>query len=605
MPPTTTRRPTEGQMAASRIAAVRGMVNQGVSTPDARAELRRPISELPNQPGQRTGFTVPMPDAVPSEALNGNFSIQDVRANRDTREQADIATNQFNTDFNNLTSRIGNTTLSSPFTNPEETLNRLLLRGTTDTQQALDTQGQTQADNIRGFANEFSQAGIDARTQFRLPELQQELGNTRNQIAERRVKLRETLRDFETNAERRGVAREFVDSEKAKVQADAVTELADLAIIESAQLGNVNEAKAEVDSLLAEKKQAFEFENLAIEAEIARLDKMDTRESQARKEQLDIALAERKRNIETALANEKEQRDYMVDAAANGADQGTLTAIRNAKSPQEAAFLASPFIGRIQRMQAESQMYTQSLQQQKLLAELNPTQDPTVSQDIVAYGQQYAESGKLPSVSELKQSGLTVAQVTEYAKQAPKPEGTILSTNTGIKSTSISPTQEDGILALYDIQKKVADLKELDKKRQQGLLSAGVGKLFGAEDQQRYIDLRGEIVDLLARARTGAALTNQEEEFYASQLPGRIGQVGVIPGTDMGLFGINSQDRIDNFGTKIQGTLDTKLSGTGTVIQGYSKVNIPSLGEKTVGEIIDIGGTQYRVLPDGTLTDII
>lgn len=345
MPPTTLP-------ASSKIKLARAQVNSGVSSADARRNVRGMTADT--VPQQRTGFMVNMPSTIPAEALNGKYSVSDVRAMRDNREQADMATAQFNTDYSNLTSRIGNTQLSSPFVNPEETLNRLLLRGTTDTQRQLDEQGQTQADTIRNFAGDYTQAGADARTQFGIPELQTNLAETRTKIADRQVKLRETLRDFETNAERRGVAREFVDSEKAKVQSDAAAELADLSIIESAQLGNLNEARAEVDDILAEKKQAFEFENAAIEAEIQRLEKMDTRESQARSEQLQIALQERTRNIETALANEKEQRGYMVDAAANGADQGTLAAIRNAKSPQEAAFLAGPFIGRMDRMQAQA-----------------------------------------------------------------------------------------------------------------------------------------------------------------------------------------------------------------------------------------------------------
>jgi hypothetical protein len=228
-----------------------------------------------------------------------------------------------------------------------------------------------------------------------------------------------------------------------------------------------------------------------------------------------------------------------------------------------------------------------------------------MSSDVVSYAQQFADTGKLPSVSELKQSGITVSDVTSYAKQLPKANGVLLSQNTGVKPSTLSPTQEDGILALKDISQKIKELKELDKERQKGLLSAGLGKIFGSEDQQRYIDLRGEIVDLLARARTGAALTISEEKFYANQLPGRIAEVGVIPGTGIGLFGVDSQSRIDNFDSKITSTLETKLKGQGLVIQGYSKIDVPSLGERTVGEIVNIGDTQYRVLPDGTLTDII
>lgn len=336
--------PQRDMGAVSRINQYKSLVSSGVNAQDARRQVR-------------TGnFNPTIPPVIPSTDLAGNKTFEDVMDTRANLESEANAKQQLNTDYANLTTRIGNTTLPSPFTNPEEAINRLLLRGTTDTQRQLDEKGQIQADTIRGFASDYTKAGTEARTQFGIPELQTGLAETRNRIAERQVKLRETLRDFETNAERRGVAREFVDSEKAKVQADAATELADLSIIENAQLGNLNEARAEVDDILAEKRQAFEFENSAIEAEIARLDKMDTREAEVRSEQLQIALQERTRNIETALANEKEQRGYLVDAAANGADQGTLMAIRNAKTPQEAAFLASPFIGRLERMQAEANM---------------------------------------------------------------------------------------------------------------------------------------------------------------------------------------------------------------------------------------------------------
>jgi hypothetical protein len=189
----------------------------------------------------------------------------------------------------------------------------------------------------------------NAVEQFALPELQQNLADTRNRIAERTNQLRTTLRDFETNAERRGVARQFVDAEKQKVQADAAAELADLAIIESAQAGNVAMAQEDIDRAVNAKIQAFEFENAAIQTEIQRLEAMDTRESQARSEQLQIALGERTRNIEQAVADEKQKLTYLSEAAANGADQGTLDAIRRATNVGEAAMMAGPFIGRLDR----------------------------------------------------------------------------------------------------------------------------------------------------------------------------------------------------------------------------------------------------------------
>ena len=219
------------------------------------------------------------------------------------------------------------------------------------------------------------------------------------------------------------------------------------------------------------------------------------------------------------------------------------------------------------------------------------------SDNLTAYASQFADTGKLPSPAELKLAGLSVGDVTKYARQIPKQEGALVSVKTGVKSSALSPTQEDGILALYDISKKTAELKELEAKRVKGLTSATLGKVFGFKDQENYLNLRTEIVDLLSRARTGAALTASEEKFYADQLPGRVGQIG------FGLFGTNTQNKINNFESKINGTLKTKLQGQDMAIYGYSKVKVGD-AVRTVGEVLDINGGQYRVLPDGTLTDV-
>lgn len=327
----------EAQGAINRIAQARQLRNQGMSAVDASMAVR--------QGGrQSTGFTVPMPDTVPAEALNGNVGRADVRSMRDTMEQNNLATEQFNTDYSNLMGRVQAPLNATPFQDPQAFIEQTLLRRSTDTQNNLDQARQDQANTLRGMSGDLTETRNDAVTQFGLPELQANLADTRNRIAERTNQLRTTLRDFETNAERRGVAREFVESEKQKVQADAAAELADLAIIESAQSGNVAMAQDDIDRAVNAKIQAFEFENAAIEAEITRLDKMDTRESQARSEQLQIALGERTRLITQAIDDERQKLTYLFQAAANGADKGTLDAIRKATTLEEAAMMVTPFL---------------------------------------------------------------------------------------------------------------------------------------------------------------------------------------------------------------------------------------------------------------------
>lgn len=354
MPPTTSPRRNitpEGRAAAGRIAEFRQNVNNGQTSAQARATVRQ-IEAGPSGMGVTSTRPNPMrvtpPDTIASTDLASNTTFQDVLNRRGELEQQAGIAQQVGQGYDALMGRIGN--IQSPLTNPEDTINRLLLNRPTETQNALDTAMGNQAQGFRQFAGQYQEAGQQAREDLGVGSLQSNLAETRNRIAERTNMLRQTLRDFETNAERRGVAREFVQSEKQAVQAEAAAELADLAIIESAQLGNLQQAQQEVDRILKEKAQAFEFENMAIEQEIARLEKMDSREAETRKTQLEIALSERKRNIETALANEKEQRSYLVDAAANGADNGTLDAIRRATTPGEAALLAGPWIGRMDRM---------------------------------------------------------------------------------------------------------------------------------------------------------------------------------------------------------------------------------------------------------------
>lgn len=311
-------------------------------------------AETPQQVSATPSFSMEVPETIPSTTLRSPATFNDVITRRRQAEQDQLATQQLGTDYDALLGRINTPVGATPFANPEQFLNNLLLNRPSETQAELDQTRQGQSDTIRSFAGDFREAGTEARDEFGVADLTTELQNTRTRIADRTKRLREDLRNFEVNAENRGVAREFVQGAKQKLQADATAELADLAIIEAAQTGNLQLANDQVDQVLQEKLQAFEFENAAIQAEIQRLEAIDTRESERRSEQLQIALQERTRNIETALQNEKEKRQYMIEAASNGADQGTLDAIRNASTPGEAALLAGPFVGRLDRLQAEA-----------------------------------------------------------------------------------------------------------------------------------------------------------------------------------------------------------------------------------------------------------
>ena len=205
---------------------------------------------------------------------------------------------------------------------------------------------------------------------------------------------------------------------------------------------------------------------------------------------------------------------------------------------------------------------------------VQPGSSPEYSLDVETYAREYIDSGKLPTG--LSQSG--IAKVIEAARSMSKPDGMVYSVITGVKPDSVSSTQIDGISALRDVQKKAQELLELDKERWGGLVSGVVGKVLGSEDQAAYIALRNEIVDLLARARSGAALTTNEEKRYSSMLPSRF--------DEMLFLGADSQVRINNFIKNITSSLDTSLETKGLGIVGYES------GDK----VKTVNGKKYELI---------
>jgi hypothetical protein len=353
-------------------------------------------------------FSVKVPNAVPSTALTQGSTIADVRNTRNQMEQSQLQQNQLGTDYNTLQSSINAPIQGTPISNPDAYINQLLLSRPTETQNQLDQAGQNQANAAQGFANDYTKTVNTANEQFGVPQMQANLAETRKQIADRTVQLRNDLRQFEVNAKERGVAREYVNDAKQKVQADAAAQLADLSIIENAQVGNIAQANAEIDRLLQNKRTAYELQNNAMEAEIKRLTAMDTREGDQRAKQLTVALQERQRNIETQLANEKETRQYMMEAAANGADHGTLAAIQNAKTPGEALLAAGSWVGRLDRQLKIAQTNSANRANQpttQTIPTINGKPQTAAQAQINSYANRLIESNKIVAAS-----GMSFAQ---------------------------------------------------------------------------------------------------------------------------------------------------------------------------------------------------
>lgn len=259
-------------------------------------------------------------------------------------------------------------------------------------------------------------------------------------------------------------------------------------------------------------------------------------------------------------------------AAENGAPLDVLAKIGKAQTVNDAIIAAGEYSRDPYKKAQITKIYSDLKESSASLG-----MDP---QNAIAYAQQYASTGTIPP-------GLpkgTFGVISQVAKELPKSPGTVVDKNTGIKPSSLTATQIDGFSALYDLTKKLDDLESL---RTDQTTNKGVGSTGRVE----YSTLRNEIVDLLARARTGAAISANEEALYKSKLPNPYGLVPKLGNV-----------KIQGLKSSLEGKLDTSLNSNGISIYGYSKVDTP-MGKKTVGEtIMGENGLSGRINADGTVT---
>ena len=590
-----------------RMGEVAGGTTGTTAAPELRSERLTSMGISPTLAAPK--LNVDIPNVIPSTALSGGQTLEDLYTQRDNLQASADVQKGINEQITGLQGRIG--AKASPiYANTDEMINRLLLnRVPTSTEQARNTLASTASQNRRDYTTEFSTAREQLGQAYNLPTLQENLGKTREQYAAREVKMNEDLKRVEENALYRGVDRAFAEAEKNKIKSQALEDLANLATIEKAQSGNVAEAKDDINTIIDDKKEAFKLENDAIQADIDYLNTLVGEDNQRQAQQLLFALNERKAAQEKILADEKEIKGYMADAAANGADQGTIQAIMNATSPEEALRFASPFIGKYDRLQAQASLantYNQIASRElndklarleagdtSVAAELNITlPDGTQpNSDLIAYAQQYAATGKIPSGMP---KDISFGAVAEYAKDLPKPTGTLVNANTGVTDTSLGQAEKDDMVRLYNITEMVGKLKALDEARMSGVIPGVLGKVSGSEAQAAYLAQRKAIVDELARMQTGAALSDYEQAFYNDYLPGRFSEAFFL--------GKDSGAQIDNFASVMNEKLQNALKNNQLSIYGYSTVNLDGQDYK-VGEIItNEYGQQGLVQPDGSIT---
>lgn len=240
-----------------------------------------------------------------------------------------------------------------------------------------------------------------------------------------------------------------------------------------------------------------------------------------------------------------------------------------------------------------------------------PDGETTPSPDMLAYAAEYASSGKLPSSSSLPK-GITVGAIAELARSMPKPDGAIVSTNTGVVSDNLSAEERKGIVAMNEIVndtlpfmiEKWNELQQTDPTalafnpltggKQTGLLGGIKSSVVPSDAMTQYEQARDEFLSKLLVARSGAAVTEQEYARYRALVPGKFNNT-------LGL-GNKGDVQLSNLDSLMVTNFDNFLNSNQLSVYGYSTIDTPE-GKFTVGDVIENEyGQQGIIQPDGSVT---
>lgn len=394
----------------------------------------------------------------------------------------------------------------------------------------------------------------------------------------------------------KGIPQEILNNQDAEIKRRAAIEALPVQAQLSAAQGDLQMAKDHLDTVFKLKaqdaQQQFEYKSkiidsvyeFATKSEEKRLDALKTQEERQYKDKKDnLSLI----NEWSKIAVEAGQQDLISQFTELDPESPTFT---QDLGKLQAKLTTTADGTKLQSVEHNGKLYTFNPSTGAYTESGLDGGDSGPNQEVDALARMYA-SGQAITPQMIKESGTTYSAIQQAAKELPKPEGTLVDRNTGVRSPTLSSSQEDGIVALRDLTRRLDDLKT--KYNQTHFYS-------NEATRQSYVDDRNEIVDLLARARTGAAITASEEATYKAKLPELF---GITKGSifTASLPAVGNQ-KIDDLKSSLSGKLNNTLTTQGLSIYGYSKVKIGDK-EYTVGDKIDNGNGQVgTVLPDGTLS---
>lgn len=230
--------------------------------------------------------------------------------------------------------------------------------------------------NLRssGRAERFN----ELNDQFGVGEARADLAEIDEQIATLEGEFNRSLVDEEG----RTIAGRFITGRQAQIVKQAQVQAQTLKALRAAKEGKLALAQQQVDRTLelefADRQDELQADFFELEENAAEFERVTGKS----KEELRLSLEERARVLDEEKDTRREILSLAQEAAANGADNATISAISQATDTAEATRLAGSFIGLQDRLNDQSNRATQALNRRKTLLDLAINGDPSAIEEL-------------------------------------------------------------------------------------------------------------------------------------------------------------------------------------------------------------------------------
>jgi len=444
-------------------------------------------------------------------------------------------------------------------------------------------------DKIGTLYTKYSGKALDSQTQVdtATSPYESQLNQIRQQLS---MQQANSLQNQE-RAMRSGETLGFASREAQNIQrTDAIETMRLTALGEFAQ-GNLALAEKHAINAVNTQYAQIEADTKTVRNDIVKnYDSMTSKQ----KKQADAALLqlnEKDAFVAEQKANVKAVTGVISDAVKNGLkDPSVIKQMQDSGSEIEAMQIAAKN-GVVSKEMFDRQMdiRKQNFAEQKVRDEMSTAGVGGDPAQMIAYAQEYAATGKIPTGMPKGSFGI----VAQLAKESPKIKGALLDRNTGIKPSAMSQKQEDGVVSLSElVQDTLPNLQRLFPKLYTGLIGGIAGTVYTTQDRQDYNTFRAEFLSKLLVARSGATVTPQEYDRYAALLPGTFNQSFFL--------GSTGEKKLNSMMSSMTSNLNTILNTNQVAIVGFSTVNLGGT-EYKVGDEIEVNGKRGRVLADGSI----